>query len=105
MWVNLGLPVFHITNLSNLSNSAKCKDKLHATQITVADPGFPRGGDANSPGGRQIRFVKISQKLHEYERIWTPGGGGGGTLVSPLDPSLNNFPSIACRYPCVVYLQ
>ena len=43
---------------------------------TVADPGFPRGGGANSPGGAPTYdFAKFSQKLHEIERIWTPGGG------------------------------
>ena len=47
----------------------------------VEDPGFPRGGGANSPGGGgkgapTYDFAKISQKLHEIERIWVPGGGG-----------------------------
>ena len=43
---------------------------------TVADPGFPRGGGANSPGGGAptYEFVEFSQKLHEIERIWTRGG-------------------------------
>ena len=45
---------------------------------SVADLGFPRGGGANSPGGAPTYdFAKFSQKLHEIERIWTPGGGGG----------------------------
>ena len=39
--------------------------------ITVADPGFPRGGGANSSVGD---FAKFPQKLHEIERIWTGGG-------------------------------
>ena len=40
----------------------------------VADPGFPRGGGANSPGGAPTYdFAKFSQKMHEIERIWTPG--------------------------------
>ena len=44
--------------------------------IAVADLGFPRGGGANSPGGAPTyEFAKFSQKLHEIERIWTPGGG------------------------------
>ena len=31
-----------------------------------ADPGFPRGGGANSPGGAATyNFAKISQKPHE----------------------------------------
>ena len=45
----------------------------------VADLGFPRGRGANSPGGGgapTYNFAKISQKLHEIERIWTPRGGG-----------------------------
>ena len=51
----------------------------------VADPGFPRGGGANSPGGAPTYdFAKISQKLHEIERIWTPAGG-----VRPLRPPLD----------------
>ena len=42
----------------------------------MADPGFPRGGGTNSPGGAPTYdFTKFSQKLHEIERIWTPGGG------------------------------
>ena len=45
---------------------------------SVADPGFPRGGGANSPGGvPTYDFAKICQKLHEIERIWAPRGGGG----------------------------
>ena len=41
--------------------------------ISVADPGFSRGAGANSPGGAPTYdFGKISQKLHEIERIWTP---------------------------------
>ena len=55
--------------------------------FAVADPGFPRGGAANSPGGvPTYNFPKFSQKLHEIERIWTPGGHT--SLVPPLDPPL-----------------
>ena len=39
---------------------------------SVADPVFPRGGGANPPGASTYDFVKISQKLHEIERIWAP---------------------------------
>ena len=39
----------------------------------MADPGFPRGGDANSPRGRQHTILpNFPKKLHEIERIWTP---------------------------------
>ena len=54
----------------------------------MADPGFPRGGGANSPGGGAptYDFAKFSQKLHEIERIWAPRGGA--SLAPPLDPPL-----------------
>ena len=55
----------------------------------VAAPGLSRGGDANSPGGGgapTYDFAKISRKLHEVERIWTPRGGGGAHPSQPLDP-------------------
>ena len=42
---------------------------------SVVDPGFPRGGGANPRGGATYDFAKISQKLHEIERIWTPNVG------------------------------
>ena len=58
----------------------------------MADPGFPRGGGANSPGGGgapTYDFAKFSQKLHEIERIWTPGGRP--SRPPSLDPPLIQF--------------
>ena len=61
----------------------------------MADTGFPRGGGTNSPRGAPTDdFIKISQKLHETERIWTPGGGGGARpkfyyVDPPLQHSFN----------------
>ena len=53
-----------------LTNDKSCE------KYAVADPGFPRGGGANSPGGAPTYdFAKFSQKLHEIERIWARGGG------------------------------
>ena len=53
-------------------------------KLPVADPGFPRGGGANSPGGAPTYdFAKFSQKLHEIERIWAPRGGRA-SLAPPL---------------------
>ena len=41
----------------------------------VADPGFPRGEGVNFPEGHQHTIlVQFPQKLHENEKIWTPGG-------------------------------
>ena len=50
--------------------------KIHelCVKSTVADPVFSRGGGANSP----CDVAKLSQKLHEIERIWTPRGASLG---------------------------
>ena len=61
----------------------------------VTDLGFPREGGANSPGGAPTYdFAKISQKLHEIERIWTP----------PLDPPLQIVDSIIYESNCWIQL-
>ena len=62
--------------------------------MPVADPGIPRGGGVNSRAGGGVPtydFAKMSQKLHEIERICPPPGGEGGqpSLVPPLDPPLD----------------
>ena len=53
---------------------------------TVADPGFPREGGANSPGGRQHtilpNFLKNCMKLKEF------GPLGACVPHAPLDPPL-----------------
>ena len=50
----------------------------------VADPGFPRGGGANSPGGRQHmilpNFPKNCMKLKEF------GPGGAHPKFYYVDP-------------------
>ena len=41
---------------------------------SVVDPGFPEEGAPIPQGGAPTYdFAKISWKLHEIERIWTPG--------------------------------
>ena len=42
---------------------------------------FPRGGGANSQNC--YYFSHFCRKLHENERIWTPGGGGGRVPGAP----------------------
>ena len=58
----------------------------------VADPGFPQGGGTNSAGGGLLAptydFAKFSQKLHEIERIWTPGRRGARPKFYYVDPPL-----------------
>ena len=46
----------------------------------MADPGFYRGGCANSQIGIILQI--FCQKLHENERIWTRGGVPGAPLRS-----------------------
>ena len=56
----------------------------------MADPGFPRGGGANSPGGRQHTilpyFPKNCMKLKEFG---PPGGGGARPKFYDVDPPLH----------------
>ena len=41
---------------------------------SVTDSEFPQDGSTNPRGGgTNYDFAKIFQKLHEIERIWTPG--------------------------------
>ena len=70
---------------------------------SVADPGFPRGGGANSPGGRQHTilpyFPKNCMKLKEFG----PPGRGCTSLVPPLDPPLD-ICSLFCTF-CTLMWQ
>ena len=46
--------------------------------LSGVHPGFPVGGDANSPeGGPTYDFAKFSKKLHEIEKFLGRGGGAG----------------------------
>ena len=70
---------FFLLRVVQMGIYRRFKIKLMQWLIPVADPGFPRRGGANSPGGGlgvapTYDFAKISQKLHEIEIIWTPGG-------------------------------
>ena len=57
----------------NLSRKKYVASFLYHVHFAVADPGFPRGGGANSRGAPTYDFAKFSQKLHEIERTWIPG--------------------------------
>ena len=74
-----------------MKNEGNCKYlAIQSWHQSVADPGFPRGGGANPPGGAPTYdFAKFSQKLHEIERIWTPRGGGARPKFYFVDPPLS----------------
>ena len=57
---------------------------------SVAYPGFPRGGGANSQGGRQPMILSIfAENCMKMKTFWPPGGGGARPLrPPPLDPPL-----------------
>ena len=43
--------------------------------LSVADPGFPRGGGANPKGGAPTYYLaNLCQKMHENEEILGQGG-------------------------------
>ena len=52
-------------------------------------------------GAPAYDFPKVSQELHEIERISTPGGGVGGvprdTLDMPLTLQLFQFCAVFCK--------
>ena len=47
---------------------------------------FPKEGAPTPRGAPTYDFAQFSQKLHEIERIWTPGGAC--VPYAPLDPPL-----------------
>ena len=60
----------------------------------VSDPGFFRGGRGGALAPKSaIIFNFFCRKLHENERIWTPGGGRV-SLVPPLDPPMLSMVSL-----------
>ena len=69
---------FFFTKIANISH--KC---------TVADPGFPRGGDTNlQSGGANLlfgqKFLENCVKMKEFG----PRGGHASLVPPPLDPSM-----------------
>ena len=72
-----------MTDSDNTEKTMKCvwailtNIAFFLAEISVADPGFSPGG-ANSQ--KCYYFSIFCQKLHENERIWTPGGGGGARV-------------------------
>ena len=51
-------------------------------QLSVADPGFPRGGGTNPKGGAPTYYLaNFSRKLHENEEILGQRGGREGRAL------------------------
>ena len=73
-----------------LEDGEASKSKKWADELTYYSGGsriFPRGG-ANSQNC--YYFSHFCRKLHENERIWTPGGGAR-PWRPPLDPPMYYF--------------
>ena len=58
--------------------------KVKTSQWQIQD--FPEEGAPTPRGAPTYNFAIFSQKLHEIERIWAPGGRA--SLAPPLDPPL-----------------
>ena len=60
-------------------------EKLHEIKEQWRIQDFPEEGaptlQAGGGGAPTYNFAKFSQKLHEIERIWTPGGGASKILL------------------------
>ena len=73
--------------INNEDNSLKKNQGVkNFTLVTCseADPGSPVGGGANPPGGANIWFCQIFQKLNcmKLRKFWAEG-------APPLDPPLS----------------
>ena len=81
---------------------------LHAFQtLSVADPGFPRCGGANSRGwdvASTYHFAKFPQKLDEIKRIWTRGRPSrplrSATGISHASPRFSRIWNVA--HDCIL---
>ena len=90
----------------NISPSLYFTFPFHGLPISlndpVADPGFSPGGGANSQNC--YYFSHFCRKLHENERIWTPGGGAR-PWRPPLDPPMRSVYESQHVWLDVHYLQ
>ena len=86
--------------LTSSSVMVPCLEKQHHDQLEVNAnqwriQDFPEGA-APTPKNAII-FQFFCRKLHENERIWTPGGRA--SLAPPLDPPM---PCMQLQGPCVI---
>ena len=81
--------VNHVTLLSVHTASTQYLNQWRIQDFPEEGAPTPRGG-----GAPTYDFAKISQKLHEIERIWTPGGGAR-VPCAPLRSATVN--SVYCK--------
>ena len=62
--------------------------------MPVADPGFPRGEGANSPGGGRQHTIlpKIPKNCMKLKEFGPPGGRGAHPKFYYVDPPLHDYP-------------
>ena len=72
---------------------------LRSGKKSVADPGFPRGGGANSPGGRQHMILPIfPENCMKLKEFGPPGGARPKCYYE--DPPLEIFSFIPQEFKC-----
>ena len=93
-WMRIWYQPVHPVNLewsvhTDLKRMWKRLIPLKGPTFPVVDPGFPRSGGANPPGGANLRFHQIFLKTG---RNWKNLDGGGECALAPLrsDNSLRN---------------
>ena len=65
----------------------------------------PRRGRQLSGGAPTYDFAKFSQKLHEIERIWTPGGGRASKILLCRSATADHVQHISDTYTGVASLM
>ena len=83
--IQLIFKTYTVSNNILKNNAGTLISCLTTTVLSGGSRIFPRGG-ANSQNC--YYFSHFCRKLHENERIWTPGAGGGASLAPPLDPPM-----------------
>ena len=79
--------------------NAQCKD------FAEADPGFPIGGGANPPGGRQHMILpNFAKNCMKLRKIWAVRGARAGA-ASPQNPPLLCLLEVCVMMPAATRLK
>ena len=84
--LSAGTPILFLTiavDEGSIANQGFCAKRICRSQ----DPGFSRGGGGAPTPKSAIIFQFFCRKLHENERIWTPGGHVPGAPLGSANGS------------------